>query len=101
MLSRSCGANRTRIIVRHLLPNTVGTLVVTADFAGVWTDSRYWTQAEAQLAGSGDLILPSDAQLLEDMILSAVNSALSQARDISSAEMGKATAGLNIPGLGM
>ena len=44
---------------------------------------------------------PADAQLLEDMILSAVNSALSQARDISSAEMGKATAGLNIPGLGM
>ena len=26
---------------------SVGTLVVTADFAGVWVDSRYWTQAEA------------------------------------------------------
>ena len=43
----------------------------------------------------------ADAQLLEDMILSAANSALSQARDISSAEMGKATSGLNIPGLGL
>ncbi len=32
---------------------SVGTLVVTADFAGVWADSRYWTQAEAQLAGTG------------------------------------------------
>jgi Xaa-Pro aminopeptidase len=32
---------------------SVGTLVVTADFAGVWADSRYWVQAEAQLAGSG------------------------------------------------
>jgi Xaa-Pro aminopeptidase len=32
---------------------SAGTLVVTADFAGVWTDSRYWVQAEAQLAGSG------------------------------------------------
>ncbi|SAL18583.1 aminopeptidase [Caballeronia choica] len=32
---------------------SVGTLVVTADFAGVWVDSRYWTQAEAQLAGTG------------------------------------------------
>jgi len=31
---------------------SVGTLVVTADFAGVWVDSRYWVQAEAQLAGS-------------------------------------------------
>jgi len=44
---------------------------------------------------------PADVSLLEDMVLGAVNSALSQARDISSAEMGKATSGLNIPGLGM
>jgi len=32
---------------------SVGTLVVTARFAGVWVDSRYWLQAEAELAGTG------------------------------------------------
>ncbi|WP_207003492.1 aminopeptidase P family protein [Trinickia mobilis] len=32
---------------------SAGLLVVTADFAGLWTDSRYWVQAETQLAGSG------------------------------------------------
>jgi Xaa-Pro aminopeptidase len=32
---------------------SVGTVVVTADFAGVWVDSRYWVQAERDLAGSG------------------------------------------------
>jgi Xaa-Pro aminopeptidase len=32
---------------------SAGTLVVAADFAGLWVDSRYWVQAEAQLAGSG------------------------------------------------
>ncbi|HET8898498.1 MAG TPA: aminopeptidase P family protein [Rhodanobacteraceae bacterium] len=32
---------------------SAGTLVATADFAGVWTDSRYFEQAERQLAGSG------------------------------------------------
>ncbi|KVT39793.1 aminopeptidase P family protein [Burkholderia multivorans] len=32
---------------------SVGTLVVTADFAGLWVDSRYWVQAEAELAGTG------------------------------------------------
>ncbi|AKQ56559.1 aminopeptidase P family protein [Bordetella hinzii] len=32
---------------------SVGTLVVTRDFAGLWVDSRYWVQAEAQLAGTG------------------------------------------------
>jgi len=32
---------------------SAGTLIVTKDFAGVWTDSRYFSQAERQLAGSG------------------------------------------------
>jgi Xaa-Pro aminopeptidase len=32
---------------------SAGTLVVTATEAGVWTDSRYFSQAEQQLAGSG------------------------------------------------
>jgi Xaa-Pro aminopeptidase len=32
---------------------SVGLLVVTAEFAGLWADSRYWVQAQAQLAGSG------------------------------------------------
>ncbi|MEW9905546.1 aminopeptidase P family protein [Pseudomonas putida] len=32
---------------------SVGTLVVTADFAGLWADSRYWEQAQHELAGSG------------------------------------------------
>jgi nucleoid-associated protein EbfC len=44
-------------------------------------------------------INPSDAQLLEDMILTAANQALTQAKEISNAEMGKATAGFNLPGL--
>jgi len=42
---------------------------------------------------------PDDAQLLEDMILAAANQALSQAKEISTAEMGKATAGFNLPGM--
>ncbi|QHG66047.1 aminopeptidase P family protein [Pseudomonas putida] len=47
---------------------SVGTLVVTADFAGVWVDSRYWEQAEKELAGSGiDLmkLLPGKPGALE------------------------------------
>ena len=43
---------------------------------------------------------PADAQLLEDMILTAANQALSQAKEISNAEMGKVTSGLNLPGFG-
>ncbi|MEZ4827544.1 MAG: aminopeptidase P family N-terminal domain-containing protein [Bacteroidia bacterium] len=32
---------------------SAGNLVITRDFAGLWTDSRYFLQAETQLAGSG------------------------------------------------
>ena len=42
---------------------------------------------------------PADAQIVEDMILGAVNQALGQAKDISNTEMGKATAGFNLPGM--
>jgi DNA-binding YbaB/EbfC family protein len=44
---------------------------------------------------------PSDAQIVEDMILTAANQALNQAKEISNTEMGKVTAGMNLPGLGM
>ena len=43
---------------------------------------------------------PADAQLLEDMILSAANQALEQAKTISNTEMGRVTQGLNLPGFG-
>jgi len=42
---------------------------------------------------------PADAQLLEDMLVTAVNQALSQAKEISNTEMGRITQGLNLPGM--
>jgi hypothetical protein len=44
-------------------------------------------------------INPADAQLLEDLVLTAANQALGQAKEISTAEMSKITAGFNLPGL--
>jgi DNA-binding YbaB/EbfC family protein len=49
---------------------------------------------DPQAAGAGDVAM------LEDMILSAANQALAQAKEISTAEMGKVTQGLSLPGLG-
>lgn len=45
---------------------SVGTLVVTADFAGLWADGRYWSQAEAELAGTGIALMkiPTGASTL-------------------------------------
>ena len=44
-------------------------------------------------------INPADAQLLEDLILTAANNALTQAKEISNNELGKVTSGMQIPGM--
>lgn len=38
---------------------SVGTVMVTADFAGLWVDSRYWEQATVQLKDSGIVLMKS------------------------------------------
>ncbi len=43
---------------------------------------------------------PADAQILEEMILTAANQALGQAKDIANSELGKVTSGLSLPGFG-
>jgi len=43
---------------------------------------------------------PADATLVEDMVLTAANQALAQAREIANAEMGRLTQGMGLPGMG-
>src|SRR5690606_12349335 len=40
---------------------SAGSLVVTAGFAGLWTDSRYWEQAVGDLAGTGSALMRAGA----------------------------------------
>src|ERR1039458_69633 len=58
-----------------------------------------WDGTLASIPLDPPALNPADAQLLEDMILTAANQALGQAKEISNAEMGKATAGFSLPGL--
>ena len=46
------------------------------------------------------VIDPSDSELLEDLVLAAVDGALTSAKEMAAAEMSKLTAGMGIPGLG-
>ncbi|HMP74855.1 MAG TPA: YbaB/EbfC family nucleoid-associated protein [Kiritimatiellia bacterium] len=52
-----------------------------------------------QLTISPQAVDPSDTEMLQDLVLSAVNGALASARENASSEMGKLTGGLNIPGM--
>ncbi|WP_134219527.1 MULTISPECIES: YbaB/EbfC family nucleoid-associated protein [Pelotomaculum] len=42
---------------------------------------------------------PEDVEMLQDLVLAAVNEALKKAQDMASQEMGRLTGGLKIPGL--
>ena len=44
-----------------------------------------------------EVINPEDAEMLQDLILAAVNDALSRAKNMMNEEMGKLTQGLNLP----
>lgn len=45
-----------------------------------------------------EAINPDDKEVLEDMIVTALNSALEKGREISNEEMGELTGGVNLPG---
>ena len=42
---------------------------------------------------------PEDVELLQDMVLAAVNEAIKQAEDTVEREMGKITGGMSLPGM--
>jgi DNA-binding YbaB/EbfC family protein len=46
-----------------------------------------------------EVVDPEDVEMLQDLIIAAVNDAVKQSQDTVSAEMAKITGGLNIPGL--
>lgn len=46
-----------------------------------------------------DVIDPEDSEMLEDLIISAVNEAMRQVDEMVNDEMGKITGGFGIPGL--
>ena len=46
-----------------------------------------------------EVIDPEEAEMLQDLIVAAVNDAMKQAQDMIQSEMAKLTGGLKIPGL--
>ena len=46
-----------------------------------------------------EVVDPEDVEMLQDLIMAAVNDALVKSQDMVQSEMGKLTGGMNIPGL--
>ena len=56
-------------------------------------------QAIRSIKISPEVVNPEDVELLEDMILAALNEAMEKARELSAKRLGSLTGGLKIPGL--
>lgn len=46
-----------------------------------------------------EVVDPDDVEMLQDLVLAAVNDALAKSQEMVSSQMGKLTGGMNIPGL--
>ncbi len=46
-----------------------------------------------------EVVDPEDVEMLQDLVIAAVNEAMKNAEDASAAEMGKITGGMGIPGM--
>ena len=46
-----------------------------------------------------EVAVPDDVEMLQDLILAAINEALNRSREMMAAEMSKLTGGMQIPGL--
>jgi DNA-binding YbaB/EbfC family protein len=46
-----------------------------------------------------EVIDPDDVEMLQDLVMAAVNDAFNRAKDMMNEEMGKLTQGMNIPGM--
>ena len=56
-------------------------------------------QQVVSIAIEKEVVDPEDVEMLQDLVLAAVNEALNKSQEMVSSEMGKLTGGMNIPGL--
>lgn len=82
----------------------LGELETTAEVGGGMVSvTMNGRQEVRKITLEKSVVTPEDIELLEDLILSAVNKAIDQSKTMAQEEMGKATSGMipNIPGLNL
>lgn len=70
-----------------------------ASGGGAVTVTVNGTKSITNIAIKPEVVDPDDIEMLQDLILTAVNEALRQMEEISQNEMGKLTGGLSLPGM--
>ncbi len=78
-------------LATKMVTGTAGGGMVTATVSG--------SSELVGIAIEKDVINPEEAQMLQDLVVAAVNDGLRKAKELSQQEMGKLTGGLNLPGM--
>lgn len=74
-----------------LVQGTSGGGIVSAEVNG--------NQELVSLKIQPDAVDPDDLEMLEDLVVAAINNALDKAKELNKDEMSKVTGGIKIPGL--
>ncbi len=78
-------------LAAKMVTGTAGGGMVTATVSG--------SSELVGIAIEKDVINPEEAQMLQDLVVAAVNDGLRKAKELSRQEMGKLTGGLSLPGM--
>jgi hypothetical protein len=66
---------------------------------GVVTVTANGQKKILSIAIKPEAVDPEDVEMLQDLVLTAVNDALAKAEELANKDMGRLTGGMNIPGL--
>lgn len=78
----------------------VGNRTITAQAGGGMVEAEVNGRLElVRLRIDPEVANPDDVEMLQDLILAAINEALNRAREMMAQEMAKLTGGLQIPGM--
>lgn len=75
------------------------TVIEASAGGGVVTCSMNGKRELLSITIDPEILDPEDVEMVQDMVLVAVNDCLKQVEDLNESEMGRITGGLNIPGL--
>ncbi len=73
--------------------------ITTTSGGGVVSVTMNGKKEIVNLTLDKDVVDPDDVEMLQDLIVAAVNEGIRQVEETANNEMGKITGGLNIPGL--
>ncbi len=76
-----------------------GSKTVEGTAGGVVTVVANGHKKIVSIAIKPEAVDPEDVEMLQDLVLTAVNDALNQADELANKDMGKFTGGMKIPGL--